>query len=68
MIPGEVDIWLRDNNYGGVTSTESVGGGCINNGQRLVTTSGQSFFLKTNPKSPKGMFDREAEGLESAIR
>jgi fructosamine-3-kinase len=40
-----------------------VGGGCINNGARLQTKSGDSFFLKTNTSAPEDMFTREAEGL-----
>jgi fructosamine-3-kinase len=46
-----------------VLSQQPVAGGCINNGTRLVTKSGESFFLKTNSAAPNDMFAREAEGL-----
>jgi fructosamine-3-kinase len=42
---------------------ESVGGGCINQGARVLTAGGASFFLKVNPAAPEDMFAREAEGL-----
>jgi fructosamine-3-kinase len=58
-----VSIWLDENGYGQLLSRAPVGGGCINQGARLQTTSGQSFFLKTNPHAPADMFLREAEGL-----
>ncbi len=63
MIPNAVDIWLRENGHGKVTAEYPVGGGCINNGARLETVSGTSFFLKTNDGAPEDMFAREAEGL-----
>lgn len=65
MIPEPVNRWLEENDYGGVISTRSVGGGCINNGLLLHTTSGVSFFLKTNRHVPADMFACEADGLES---
>ncbi len=61
MIPDAVAAWLRENGNGKVTAEHPVGGGCINNGARLVTESGTSFFLKTNVGVPKDMFAREAE-------
>jgi fructosamine-3-kinase len=48
-----------------VTANRPVGGRCINHGARLQTTSGQSFFLKTNQNCPAELFEREAEGLEA---
>jgi protein-ribulosamine 3-kinase len=46
-----------------IRSLLPVGGGCINNGQRLET--GQSvYFLKWNPAPLPGMFAAEARGLE----
>jgi fructosamine-3-kinase len=46
-----------------VVATRAVGGGCINQGTRLETASGRTFFLKTNRQTPADMFAREAEGL-----
>jgi len=65
MIPSGVKQWLAANHFGGVVSEHSVGGGCINNGAILKTTSGASFFLKNNPAAPADMFLREVEGLDA---
>ncbi len=64
-LPEQVITWLHQQGYGAVVATHNVGGGCINNGARLRTTGGQTFFLKTNPHSPPDMFAREAEGLQA---
>jgi protein-ribulosamine 3-kinase len=63
MIPAQVKEWLQEHGFGEIIFRQSVGGGCINNGQRLKTSRGTSFFLKTNPGAPADMFVREAEGL-----
>ena len=63
MIPEEVRTWLIDNNFGEVRSTQSISGGCINNGITLRSESGEAFFLKTNYNNPDDMFRREEEGL-----
>lgn len=63
MIPSAVSRYCQEAGLGEITSIRSVGGGCINNGSRLVTTSGVTLFLKTNPVAPADMFAREAEGL-----
>lgn len=62
-MPEVVRNWLEEHGHGAVTAVHPVGGGCINNGARLVTRSGESFFLKTNPDAPAGMFACEVEGL-----
>ena len=64
-IPQAVQTWLREQGHGAVQQTSPIGGGCINNGMRLVTTSGHTFFLKTNSAAPPDMFAREAEGLNA---
>lgn len=61
-VPSPVEDWLIPE-FGPVTACESVGGGCINNGQRLRTQSGRTFFLKTNRHCPVDMFACEARGL-----
>ena len=63
MIPDVVRQWLEAQGHGKFTAEIPVGGGCINNGARLETESGTSFFLKTNTSVPVDMFAREAEGL-----
>lgn len=63
MIPVPVVDWLKENGFGNVISKKSVGGGCINNGAQINTSSGGRFFLKTNPYAPPEMFYRESEGL-----
>ncbi len=65
MIPDPVHDWIRTQGYGSIQSVQPVGGGCINHGARISTTSGMSFFLKTNSSAPIDMFQREAEGLEA---
>ena len=65
MVPEAVRAWCIENGHGEVTSSRSVGGGCINKGVRLETGSGKLFFLKTNSHAPGDMFAREAEGLEA---
>lgn len=63
MIPSTIVEWCQKQGYGKVISSTIMGGGCINNGSRLKTNSGNTFFLKTNTNSPSDMFIREAEGL-----
>jgi protein-ribulosamine 3-kinase len=65
MIPDPVDAWLEEHGHGRIIASHSVGGGCINNGVRLSTDSGTSFFLKTNYQCPEDMFEREAKGLQA---
>ncbi|HSO27918.1 MAG TPA: fructosamine kinase family protein [Anaerolineales bacterium] len=65
MIPANVQAWLEEKGYGEVRQSRAVGGGCISNGARLVTQSGETFFLKTNTHTPQDMFAREAEGLQA---
>jgi fructosamine-3-kinase len=63
MLPDQVIQWCKSQGFGEITSVRPVGGGCINNGARLQTMSGSSFFLKTNSDAPADMFVCEAEGL-----
>ncbi|MCB9135219.1 MAG: fructosamine kinase family protein [Anaerolineales bacterium] len=65
MVPSSLTPWLLAQQFGPVAATYPVGGGCINNGTRITTESGKSFFLKTNAHCPTDMFMREAEGLEA---
>lgn len=64
-VPQQVRSYLSENGYGELLSSQSVGGGCINNGARLDTSVGVRFFLKTNQNAPVDMFAREAEGLQA---
>ncbi len=63
MVPEAVIEWLAQQGFGDVQSTRPVAGGCINNGVRLQSSSGKSFFLKTNLHAASDMFAREADGL-----
>lgn len=65
MPPKEVLAWLEKEGYGNVISTQPVSGGCISNGETILTSSGRNFFLKTNSQIPEDMFAREAEGLDA---
>lgn len=64
-VPDAIREWCHEHGHGGIESTSPVSGGCINNGSRLKTTSGATFFLKQNPSAPEDMFAREAEGLKA---
>lgn len=63
MVPTAVSNWIAEQGFGQVVSSRRVGGGCINSVMILRTTTGQTFFLKTNTKTPADMFVREAKGL-----
>lgn len=64
-LPEAVQAYLSEHGYGSVLTSEPVGGGCINNGARLETSDGSTFFLKVNQSAPAEMFPREAEGLRA---
>jgi len=51
-----------------ITGSAPVSGGCINNGARLDTQTGSSFFLKWNEAASPEMFEAEANGLEALRR
>jgi fructosamine-3-kinase len=51
-----------------ITCCVPASGGCINNGARLDTSPGGSFFLKWNETAPPEMFEAEADGLEALRR
>lgn len=47
-----------------IESTQSIGGGCINQTQALTLSNGERVFLKYNDRPPDGMFEKEARGLK----
>jgi len=65
MIPIRVVEWLAENGFGKVNSSQGVGGGCINQGTRLLTSTGDRFFLKGNSHCPLDMFACEVAGLKA---
>jgi len=65
MLPDLVKDWCIAQGHGEVVSVRPVGGGCINHGARLQTSSGATFFLKTNRSAPEELFAREAQGLQA---
>lgn len=65
MIPKRVREWFDAHEFGEPVEIQPVGGGCINNGMRLETSSGDKFFLKINKHAPEDMFEREMEGLKA---
>jgi fructosamine-3-kinase len=67
VIPEQISAWCADNEYGEVLDSKPLSGGCINNGSRLITSSGRSLFLKQNSSTPPDMFAREAEGLRALM-
>jgi fructosamine-3-kinase len=46
-----------------ITSSGSVGGGCINDAETIFTNDGRTYFLKKNFHTPDDMFFKEANGL-----
>ena len=65
VVPEAVVQWLLDNGAGAVADTRFAEGGCISSGRSLITSSGERFFLKTNPRVPGDFFRAEANGLEA---
>lgn len=63
MFPPPLLHYLAQHHLGTITASQPVGGGCINEGQVLTTSTGQRLFLKQNAHAPSDMFAREAEGL-----
>jgi len=63
-LPPAVADYCRANGFGSIRRVTPLGGGCINNASRLDTDNGP-LFLKVNPRTPPGMFEREAEGLNA---
>lgn len=47
-----------------IVSSSSVGGGCINDAQKLTTSSGKKYLIKTNFYLPADTFFKEANGLK----
>ncbi len=47
-----------------IANSESLSGGCISDAYKLVTDSGENFFLKFNKEVPENFFIKEANGLE----
>ena len=48
-----------------LTRMDPVGGGCVNSAARVTTDQGETWFLKWNPRSPRGIFEAEADGLRA---
>ncbi len=46
-----------------VTGSRPVSGGCIHRAEIVALEDGDSYFVKSSPAPPPGIFEREAEGL-----
>jgi fructosamine-3-kinase len=64
-VPQEVKAWCHQSGHGEVVRVDAVAGGCINQGCRLHTSDGATFFLKVNERTPPDMFPCEAAGLRA---
>lgn len=64
-IPPAVVAYVEAQGWGNIHTSHSLGGGCINNAQRLTTPNGAALLLKHNDSAPPDMFEREAEGLRA---
>jgi protein-ribulosamine 3-kinase len=62
-IPDEILHSLHDN-FGSIRSFTPASGGCINNGGRITTSTGDLFLKWNDAKKYPGMFQSEAKGLE----
>ena len=62
-IPTAVAEWLAEQGEGQIVNSRLAGGGCISNGRTVHTSSGKSYFLKTNPQVSEDFFKQEAAGL-----
>ena len=47
----------------GIASARGIAGGDINRAYEVVLADGRRLFVKTNDRSPRGMFAAEAQGL-----
>lgn len=63
MFPPALLTFIAHHGWGEIRTAHPVGGGCINDGHILTTTTGPQLFLKRNASAPADMFAREAEGL-----
>ena len=63
--PATLELFFAENDWGVVTNTRPVSGGCINNAVRCESERGPTALLKTNSNAPADMFAREAEGLRA---
>ena len=61
----EIYQWFADHNHGEIVSTDdiSTNRGCTYG--RLELSTGESIFMKYNPKAPDAMYQAEAEGLQA---
>ena len=51
-----------------VVSERALGGGCIHAAVRLELSDGSMVFCKSNPRTGREIFEREAEGLRELAR
>lgn len=64
MIPDSITSVIEHGINAKIVATKTVTGGDINQSARLQTDTGDYFFLKWNQRTPKKMFELEAQGLE----
>ena len=61
----QLEAALDDRGAAPITEATPVSGGCINNGARVGTEDGRTFFVKWNVAAPERMFEAEADGLDA---
>src|SRR5690349_1508314 len=64
MLPNALATFFEKENFGTLVKKEILTGGNINQTSRITTSSGTSFILKENAKSPERLFECEAAGLQ----
>ena len=64
MIPEVLKTTIQHGIDALIVSVTPIHGGDINHGARIQTDSGEYYFLKWNQRTPKNMFEAEANGLK----
>jgi fructosamine-3-kinase len=64
ILKNKIELVLGDK----ILSQRQISGGCINDAEIVTSKSGKTFFVKTNNKSAKDMFMKEANGLNELAK
>lgn len=61
----EIEQWLSNQGHQAPFKQRPVSGGSICNSQRIETSDGASYFIKSKEDAPPGFFEAESAGLEA---
>lgn len=65
MLPQTARQWLKQNEAGEIVHCTPVSGGSICQSYHVITSSGESYFIKTKVRPNPSLFESEALGLEA---